>query len=198
MAALATGLCEHKDIRFRWENNAECPLDWQDVFPDGIPGVTFENGSPVGRCTGWSAVFTGLTPSHPTAPFISLVMDHMAGTAEQRPPMAVFIRFFRTPGVRMQNFVSHILSCADRKEQNHVFLMADSRRGEITEHLRNNGVTAVQPQSPELARDLGRTPEGTVLFLSDWKTLLGSRWIVAGETPSAVLFPARAEGIPVL
>lgn len=194
VAAIANGLAAFGKIIFAWEANAECPLCWREVFPHGIEGVAFSDGPAVGPCTRIGGV--GCTQWIEGGDY-SPVMAAMAGAPEMSLKVAVFVRFFRTPDIHVPSFAERVAVRVREIGASGVFLMADSRRAEIAAYLRHHGVVCVTPQCPELASDLGRGRDATLAFLSDWKTLLASGRILAYKTPSAILFPARAAGVPV-
>lgn len=192
VATIANALSRYPEIRFSWKVNRVLPLSHEKVFPTGIEGVEFVDADP-GFATRWSPRIAGESwegagdRAKANAAYAK-ILEAMAGDAPAAPDdVAIIARFWRFPEV------DH-LSLADAAADNGstIFVLADCRRGAITQRLLDAGIQAIIPHGPELAHDLDRTPESTLAYLSDWKRASAAAAIVTHGHDTSVTYPARA------
>jgi hypothetical protein len=197
VTAIANALSFRPDtVQMGWAVNKLCPLDWHEVFPDGLPGVEFE-APKVPRLSSRlrgipSESWHAAADRAEAAAAYRLIMTHMAGRAHSDPPaVAVCARFLTARRPDPSALVDTIPS-GER-----VFVLADSRRSFLSERIRQKWGQPIQPLCPELPSEHVRTPGALRLFLSDWHTLLSAKLIIATPNPTSLLHPAHAQGTPV-
>lgn len=191
VTAIANGLAMAGSIQFHWFANAHCPLHHREVFPNGIPNVRFVEGNGIECITIRDG--KSLDRYNPqAASHYSVIMDAMAGKAWDKPKAAIVARFQRHPGASIEP----LIQAAQRSFAESVYLLADSRRREISSALLRVGISSTFPKCRELPSDLSRSRCETIALLSDWKTALSASLIIAIE-PSGMLHPAFAAETPV-
>lgn len=199
VAALANGLSRFPIIRFPWRVNRHCPLPWEEVFPQGVPGVEFENlPGPPPMPTHWDGIpcldWAAAADPGRAADAYRLIIRSMVGTVGTSHRVAVFGRFHRAPKTDPVVLAAAAIAAAAEAGTREVFVLTDRHRDAIADHLRAAHLTPILPQSPALTSDLSRDPETLRLFINDWRTLLAARHIIALDGPSSLLHPARAIG----
>lgn len=202
VTAIVNALCRTNGIDFVWRVNAHCPARHEDVFPHGVPGVTFLSDGPPALMTRFEGGRTcDFYEPHPLAAEIySRVVASLAGSPPlYRQHLAVCARFFRR---RVQLAPAHLAAAvateATRLGCDEVFLLADSHRSELAAYLAAVGVRSILPQCPELAHDMDRNAPDVLKFCSDWRHLLAAGSIVTHAQDTALLHPAMAVGTPLV
>jgi hypothetical protein len=200
VAAMANALSRTAEIRFVWRVNQHCPLPHDEVFPDGVRGVEFVTSAPPAFATAWDGRhcydWDAAANRFAAARAYARIMEAMAGRPWVSVRLGVVARYFRchdsaTPA-GLAALAAHVAATADRLCAGRIFLLADSRREELSALL--PGLQIYLPRHPELPADLDRSPEHTRTFLADWKTLLACPHIAAADGPTSLLHPARAAG----
>jgi|GEM_PF-3925714 len=200
VAALANGLSRAAAVEFPWFVNEHCPVDWREVFPEGIDGVEFTPGAVPWPATVWDGLgcerwdAAGERATADAA--YARIMQAMAGTPQPGCTVALAARFHRNPAADAWRLA--MMAAYHAPLGAPVFVFADSRRAEIRRVLDALEVGYMLPKSAALSADLERDRAGILDYLSDWKRLLTARVIVAADGPSSALHPARAAGIRIV
>jgi hypothetical protein len=202
VSAMANGLSYGTNVRLGWRVNVHCPVAWRYVFPAGVPGVRIEDEiEPVfpRRLAGRMACDWDAAADRAAADAAyGLILASMDGEArEDAPRVALCGRFHRNPGADPADLAQRAIAAAQEHGEQRVFVFSDLHRDVISSALEAAGIQAVQPLCAPLAQDLQRTAVDVVDYLSDWKTLLAAKAIVALDGPASALHPARAAGIPI-
>lgn len=203
VAAIAAAMIRQPEVVFHWRNNIHLPAEWDEIFPNGIPGVTFVPeplpipfrlmGKNMGHQWGTDE---DRSKSH-TA--FQVVLRCMTGEAAPHPPaVAILGRFHRSHGSCPHKLADAATAQAEKAGTHRVFILSDKFRTEISQRLSHAGIESVLPLCPPLPVDLVRSLPEIVDYLSDWKTLLRASCIVATPGPASALHPARAAGTPVI
>lgn len=199
VAAIANGLSRAERVTFPWVLNEHCPVQWWEVFPEGIEGVEFTADAP-GPTTKWIGIgcerWDAAGDRAAADAAYGRIMAAMAGEPGAGCTVALAGRFFRTPGADAERLA--LFAAVGALLGGPVFVFADSRRAEIRRVLDGLGVRVAMPRSSELGEDLARDRAGMLAYLSDWQRLLTARVIVAIDGPSSALHPARAAGIEII
>lgn len=196
ITAIANGLSAGREVQFGWEANAHCPLHHIEVFPAGIPGVEFvcpDVGTLVTPVTdrpffSWAGAF-GYSLANAA---YGTILEAMAGRPWGFYPLAIHARFHRHPTASPRPLAWTAVREARAAGIRTAFLLSDLHRPVITDILEAAGIQVIPARSAPLASDLARFRADTLAFLSDWKTLIASPLIVAGNGPTCLLNPARA------
>ena len=194
---MANALSRHDEIAFLWRQNPQVQLWHDEVFPNGIPGVEFTDVK-LGFATRWARDVPGESweasdnYERSNAAYRT-IMDAMAGAAWTSCPVAIVARFWRFPHANAERLAE---TAAEHGSE--VFVLADSRREEIVARLESLGVKAILPIGPEMKCDLDRTPKSMLTYFSDWKTAIRCGSIVTHHEETAVTYPARALGKPII
>lgn len=200
VAALANGLSRAEEVVFPWVVNEHVPATWEDVFPQGVEGVTFISAASAMPPTEWDGMscerWDAAGDRRQADMAYGRIMAAMRGTVADGCEVAIAARFHRTPGGDARRLA--ILAAYNAPEDGAVFVFADSRRVQIWEVLDALDVTFALPRSSMLATDLDRDRAGLLRYIGDWKRLLEARLIVAIDGPSSALHPARAAGIEII
>lgn len=203
VCSMANGLSRAREITFVWRVNEQCPLTHREVFPNGIPGVTFDTKATRAPATHigpmpidiWEAAEDRETAN---SAYLS-IMAAMCGEARQdAPAIACFARYFRKADVPPFNLGRATGILAAQRGHSAAFVLADCNRAEIARGLSVAGVAPVFPESPEMTEDMDRTGESVRAYIRDWKTLLAAKAIVCASEESGVMFPAFAAGTETL
>lgn len=196
VAAIANALSRWPEIRFVWRNNKHCPLDHHEVFSNGIQGVEFDTEAEPAKASRFDGMhaetWDAALDRGAANTAYAVIIASMAGKPRYHPDVALAARFFCNQGAD----VSAIAKCAPPGTAPFVF--ADSRRAELKAALLERGCFPVWPDARELSSDLARTPEDTMAYLSDWKTLLSAKTIFSLSESRSALFPAMAAGKTVV
>ena len=200
VAAMANGLSRAEVIEFVWIVNKHVPARWQDVFPNGIDGVTFSPGAVPWPATEWDGISCERWDAAGDRARANLaygrIMAAMVGTGGHGCAVAVAARFFRNPDADARRLA--MMAAFHAPLRTPVFVFADSRRADIKRVLDALEVGCVMPWAAALGSDLDRDRAGVMDYLSDWKRLLTAKVIVAIDGPSSALHPARAAGIEII
>jgi hypothetical protein len=204
VTAIANALSRHAEIRFSWKVNRFLLLTHDQVFPTGIPGVEIVTDAPAGFVTRWEDGITADNylaagdPDRARAAY-QMILQAMTGAAMTDPPgVAVLGRFHRAPEATPDSLVrTAVATCFDLGARR-IFLLSDLHRTELAQALQGAGIDVIEQVSPELTEDLQRDPEGQISYFSDWKTLLSAEVIVATDSPTGILHPARAAGTHII
>jgi hypothetical protein len=200
VSAMANALSRFDRIKFSWKINHECNLPLRDVFPNGVLGVEFiENAKPAhatswdGRlCSSWDSAYD----RQKAIAAYRTIMDSMAGEMGEPEPFALCCRFHYA-GFDVKSVLEKTLFVAETHGFKKLFLLADSRRAELSSRLLEHGIESVLPSSSEMASDFDRTYEDQCRFLSDWKRFTGASVIVANPPVSGLIHPARSFGAKI-
>lgn len=200
VAALANGLSRAEEVVFPWIMNEHVPATWEDVFPQGIEGVTFISAEAAMPPTEWDGMSCERWDAAGDRALANAaygrIMHAMAGMGLPGCTVALAARFHRNPEADARRLA--MMAAFHSPFRTPVFVFADSRRAEIGMVLNVLGVGRLHPVSPSLVSDLDRTRGGLIAYCQDWKQLLTARLIVAIDGPSSALHPARAAGIEII
>lgn len=197
VTAMANGLSRFESISFVWRNNRELPLNHEKVFPDGIPNVEFVTDSPLARSTIWGGYrcedFDSFGDKNKALESYQLILSRMSGKAYREGGIALAARFLRFPDLNVSRMA--LRACIEAKNRNleDVFILTDSRRDEVSAIIKKHGLNPIHPTSPEMVIDFDRNENSMLQFMSDWKTLLNSDYIVSPDFKSSMLFPFKGE-----
>jgi len=203
VAMIANALSREDRIQFLWRVNPVLPLTHGQVFPNGIEGVEFLDDAPRGFATRWEREvpgesWEGAGDRARANEAYARIMAAMAGEAmPDPPPVAIIARFWRFPDADPAA-LAKAAAIHGRHVFRRVFLLSDSRRYLIGEHLGWEGASVYFPRGGEMAGDLDRTPESTLAYLSDWKTATAAEVIVTHQQETSVTYPARARGARIV
>ena len=203
VAAMANGLSRAVEIRFIWRVNQHCPADHSDLFPDGIPGVTFVTEAPPAMATQWDGAWCYDWHAAGSRQAANLayrtIMHSMVGTAPSYAPRtAVVGRFYRNPSGDPETLAkAAVRAVKAAKGERRAFLLCDRFSASVAAYLIEADVTPVVSLCGELHSDLARSRGDLIRYASDWKTVLSARRIVALDGPASALHPARAAGIRI-
>lgn len=197
VAAIAHALSWVSEIEFAWRINWQCNATHQQVFPHGIPGVTFVDDAPSGftsrlhgtRVHLWGA---GQDPDSVASTY-KVVMNALLGDAVEPPEAAIIARLHRFRVDPLEAAIS-MADAAAREGISGVFVLSDSHRQLIARVLTERGIKVVLPLHPEMGFEQDRTPERLAAFCPDWKTSLSAGKIISVGGVSTLLYPAMADG----
>jgi hypothetical protein len=201
VTAIANALSRFDQIRFAWRENWHCPAPWRAVFPTGLPGVEFLDGTPPAFSTFWESKICGAWDAagdrEKANAAYAAILAAMTGQPWTHTPLAVCARFFRPHASSIEALVATIVAEAGTMGVSQVFLLADTHRQTLAAQLAAHGIQAILPRSAELIADRGRTPEQTLAFISDWKTMLAASRIIILSHRTDLHHPALAAGTPI-
>jgi hypothetical protein len=203
VAAMANGLSRSGQIRFVWRVNVHCPAGHTDLFPDGIPGVSFVDSAPPAIATRWGGAWCyewhAAADRHAANLAYGLIMSAMVGTPMWRAPeVAILGRFHRNQHADPIALADAAIRSHGKYRWDQAFVLSDLHRGAIAARLGQAGFDAVLPESRELVADLDRTRADVLDYACDWATVLSARRIIALDGPASALHPARAAGIEII
>lgn len=164
-----------------WPNDGHCPVDVEDVFPQGIPGITItptegercarpRRGPIIGLPEAWRRVWASFVPAD---------LGHH--------PCGIHFRGFHPGGKPWEVFSEEVRRFADSTE-GEVFVLADSRRDEIRDIL---GARMVDPVAVPLGFDFDRNREQVLNHLRDWRTFVLTGSVITNHRGSAAMWARR-------
>jgi hypothetical protein len=169
------------ETHFLWVNNAHCPVDAADIFPNGVEGVE---------------IHTVRSPSYAHQRQPRRDMIHWAEALrmvwDSLPPMdlttyacGIHYRGFHPRGKLWLEFQDEVARFA-ASTVGQVFVFADSRREELVEIL---GDRAVLPSAQPLRFDFDRSPQQVLAHLHDWRHFVLTEAAVSNHPrPAAMWF----------
>lgn len=194
VAAIANALSLYQSICFIWRNNEQCPVDHNDIFPEGIKGVQFITDAPKGYATKINGrrihEYESGGDIQSKRITYKLVLDSMIGKPVLAPECSILARFKRFDIRSTKPMMDEIL----RLNVGSVFVLADSNREILMSELSNQGINVILPTCPEMKFDFDRSKDDVISFCNDWKTLLTSKNVVSTGGRSSLLFPYMIKG----
>lgn len=203
VAAMANAMSRDGEVVFHWRVTRHCPATAAEVFARPIPGVTFLNDPTPRMFTTFDRNYAhdwdAAGDRRRAAAAYGVILAAMTGTAATNTPStAVLGRFHRNPGTCPEALVHATAAVLTKyRYRRHVFLLSDLHRATLTAAFQSLDIEVVQPICQPLPDDLLRTRADLLAYISDWKTLLAARRIIACNGPASALHPARAAGLRI-
>ena len=190
VATIAACLKHYGSIVYYWRKNRDLYSDYSDVFPQGIPNVTFKNidfGVPSTGLRGCMAYdyFSDVDYTE--------IINRLTSEAHYNPSISIHARFHRVNNISPLSLVDAL-----PEDTQEVFVICDKYRSEIYRECTKLKIKVIEPKSREMTHDFDRLDSDTYSFIADWKTLCLSKVIVTNCPQSSALHPCRQKSAEII